>query len=253
MASPGEVVVNQAGETPSVDVSSIRKFGDITLSGFSIVDVSGFDTGEIGAGTIIIRGGNLQMTSCRLNAQTFGAVSANPVGIDIALTGDMLMEQGSYIYAQNFGPANGGDIKIKAANLQMQEMAMIAAASLGPGNAGNITVNVDNNLTLLPITEISSNTVDTGRGGNISITAKEHQYFCRPVFNRQRPLYRYSCSDQGGRGWRRHHNQGRQHSGKERRGNIHQPYALAGGVPHRGLGDTAATSISWRKTLMFRG
>ena len=82
------------------------------------------------------------------------------------------MQQDSQMLAQNFGPANGGDIKIKAANLQMQEMAMIAAASLGPGNAGNITVNVDNNLTLLPITEISSNTVDTGRGGNISITAK---------------------------------------------------------------------------------
>ena len=64
--------------------------------------------GRIGAGTIIIRGGNLQMTTAGLNAQTFGAVSANPVGIDIALTGDMLMEQGSYIYAQTGGYDGSG-------------------------------------------------------------------------------------------------------------------------------------------------
>jgi filamentous hemagglutinin family protein len=95
LASPGEVLINQAGETPRVDVSSFGTFGNISLSGSSVVDVSDFQNPEIGAGTIIIRGGNLQMTTATLYAQTSGAVPASLVGVDIALTGNMLMERGS--------------------------------------------------------------------------------------------------------------------------------------------------------------
>jgi filamentous hemagglutinin family protein len=177
VASPGEVVVNQPGQTPSVDVGSFTAFGPITLSGNSIVDVSGPDTGELGAGTIIVRGGKLQITSSGLKAQTLGAVSANPVGIDIALTGDMLMEKGSYMYAQTggydgTGTGDGGAIVIKAGKLQMQEASTISAATVGAGRGGNITINVDNDLTLLPSSEISSNTVRGGTGGDIAVTAR---------------------------------------------------------------------------------
>jgi filamentous hemagglutinin family protein len=178
VASSGEVVVNQPGEPPSVNVSSIREFGNISISDFSFVDVSGFDTGEIGAGTIIVRGGNLQMTTAGLSAQTYGAVSANPVGIDIALTGDMLMEAGSYIYAQTggydgSGTGDGGAVMIKAGNLQMQDGSVISTTTMGAGRGGDIHVDVAGDLNLLPFSEISSNTVQSGTGGDITVKAKD--------------------------------------------------------------------------------
>jgi filamentous hemagglutinin family protein len=177
VASSGEVVVNQPGERPSMDVSSFSAFGPITLTGYSVVDVSGPDTGEVGAGTIIVRGGSFQMTSAGLSAQTFGAVSANPVGVDVALAGDMLMERGSYMYAQTggydgTGTGDGGAIVIKAENLQMKEASTISTANVGAGRGGNITINLENDLTLLPSSEISSNTVRGGTGGNIAVAAK---------------------------------------------------------------------------------
>ena len=173
VAAPGEVVMNQAGEKPSIDVRNIREFGNISISDFSFVDVSGW---EVGSGTIIIRGGNLQMTSAILYLQTFGFVSANPVGIDIDLTGDMTM-RGSSIYAQTggydgSGAGDGGSVFIKAGNLTMSEASIINTSTVGTGNSGNITVNVENSLTLLPYSEISSNTVQSGRGGDIAVTAR---------------------------------------------------------------------------------
>jgi filamentous hemagglutinin family protein len=173
VASPGEVIVNQPGESPSVDVSSFSKLGNISISGFSAADVSGIDAdGEAGSGTIIVRAGKLQMTTGAFFAQTYRDVPGNTLGIDIAVTGDMVAEQSSIIQAASVGTGRGSDILIKAGNLYIQDGSYINTATVGPGQGGNTTVIVDNDLNLLRGGEISANTTDVGTGGNVTVTAR---------------------------------------------------------------------------------
>ena len=62
--SPGEAVINQTGEAPSVDVSSFTNLGSIKLQrltdmGYVNIMVDGYMDGSNGAGTIVVRGGQL--------------------------------------------------------------------------------------------------------------------------------------------------------------------------------------------------
>ena len=213
VASPGEVVVNQAGETPSVDVSSIREFGDISLSDFSIVDVSGFETGEVGAGTIIIRGGNLQMTTAASTPRPMGLYRRTR-SVSISLSPVTCHGKGSSIYAQTGGydGAGTGDGGAVSSRQEISDAGGFHYQHIhrGAGNSGNITVNVEKSLTLLPYSEISSNTVQTGRGGDIAVTAKNVTIAGDQASIDGKPLDRHRCTNVRLRAWRVHNNQGRQ-------------------------------------------
>lgn len=170
-ASPGEVVVNQPGQVPSVDASSLGSLGSITVSNFSMLDVSGAADGTTGPGTIIVRGGRLLLDASYLSAFTYGGAAGNPVGVDIDVTGDFTLTNASAVLAQTYGAADGPGISVRADTIHADTMALINTATFEAGKGGDVTVNAES-LQLNSGGEISANSKSQGQGGNLSVRAK---------------------------------------------------------------------------------
>ena len=121
VASTGEVIPNQPGQTPSLDVSSFTNLGQITESSvpgpgfFSNLTVSS----SLGAGTIVIRAGGMILNNSFMSAQNTGIVNANPLGYDISVTGDLIFRSTSNALAQTIN-ANGAGTRVSADRLVIE-------------------------------------------------------------------------------------------------------------------------------------
>jgi filamentous hemagglutinin family protein len=199
VASPGEVIPNTTGNSPSLQVDSFEQLGEISLSRNRYIDTSSSE----GGGTVVIRGGRFMMDDSRMFADTLGDVDGTPTGIDIQITHDMVLTNGSYITTDLLGggdagtiqlsakslevsndavvwsrafsgsTGNAGDINIKATDSVNISESLISSNTSGEGNAGNIHLDVANLLSIVKGSRISTNTSYTGKGGDITIQAGE--------------------------------------------------------------------------------
>jgi len=163
VASPGEVIPNLPGQLPALDVSSFANLAQITESG-SNATVSSIE----GAGTVLIRGGRLVMDNAYINANTNGALAGNPLGIDVQLTGDLVLLNGAQMLANSGGAGRAGDMRIKAGSVEMLSGSIIYSNAFSSGDSGNIEVTT-NSLTVKDGAYIGTATDSTGNSGNLTV------------------------------------------------------------------------------------
>src|SRR2546425_10416722 len=178
VASAGEVVFTTPAGTPDLDVSSFASLGEIHVDS-AVIDAS--DVSGIGGGTVVIRGGQLIVTGSLqpslITANTADADGA-PVGIDIRLSGDLSLSDGSLIATETIGSGRSGDVQVVAGHTQVDASAIVTLSCVlnfgtcANGNAGDLMLNV-RSLTVTGLGLVGSLSNTGGRAGNVSITATE--------------------------------------------------------------------------------
>lgn len=120
---------------------------------------------------------DLQIEASLITADLFeqGAQSAD---VNINVSGDMTITEGSLISNTTFTEGNAGDIQLKAENLTIDELGsdqltgIVADVERGAqGDAGSVVVEVENQIALLDGGIIRSNTFDDGNAGSILVKA----------------------------------------------------------------------------------
>ncbi|MBI3989150.1 MAG: hypothetical protein HY347_05995, partial [candidate division NC10 bacterium] len=177
-------------------MDTFERLGAIKLSDLALLDASGN-----GGGTVVIRGGNLLIDNSFISATTQGNRNGASIGIDIHVTGDMVVTNGASITTDGFGVGRGGDIRITAGSMEVSNNSVIGpraffgstgdtgdveittgslqvdSASIltetgGSGSAGDIVIKAGQ-VTLTGGAQISSSALGTGSGGTITITATD--------------------------------------------------------------------------------
>ena len=161
VASPGVVNLNLAPTSLFLDYQNIQNFGNIQLTGGSLINVSG-----LGGGRVEIKGGNVNISSSRILSLTVG--NENGKAIDIRAN-SLWVGQGSLISASTFANGKGGDLNIQASD--SVELSGLGLESFGQFVSSIITkgtVNAfDPNLLLITGTGAS-----TAKAGDIRIETK---------------------------------------------------------------------------------
>ena len=184
----GQGPIFNTGISVSVESQAIGKGGDIILKGGKIALLSGatlsantFGTGD--GGSIRVHADRLRLFSRDPSRITgiIAAVSTGAVGRggDIRVhAGRLALLQGSAIIADTFGQGDGGDIKIVAPWLQIDQgkfnlttgiVADVGSEAVGHG--GGITVRSDQ-LSIFNGGQISSSTFGRGDGGSLDIAVE---------------------------------------------------------------------------------
>src|SRR6185503_8486970 len=116
--------------------SAFAKLGRVDISG-STLDVS--DVSLIGAGTVLIRGGQLVLDSSSVNANTAGDVDGARVGVDLAGAESTILRNGTSVGTFAFGGGRGGDVLLSSGDVQV-DGSRVNTFAFGAGNAGDIFV-----------------------------------------------------------------------------------------------------------------
>lgn len=165
-ASPGEIRMDGS--------NSFTSGGTISLHGGSQANVSGNGVG----GSIVIRGGRLQLEGSYLVAET---VTQDGGSIDVAVTGDVGISSGGWITTSTSGAGRGGDIRISAGGAitlsgrgSDGSYSAIRANTTGAGNAGGIEliapdITLDEGLIQSLTIGESGGPAQYGNGGSISL------------------------------------------------------------------------------------
>jgi filamentous hemagglutinin family protein len=149
VASPGEVLVPSFQTGPNINGASFTTMGTVTLKEGAGLDVSGqFDEfgtpiGNGNSGTVFVRGGQLVMDASTILANTVGAVDGAAIAVDIQVSQDVALSNGTLISAANFGSGRGGDVVIAAGNVYLLNTSTIITGSSGPGRGGDVHVTAD--------------------------------------------------------------------------------------------------------------
>src|SRR5919202_528536 len=173
----------------SLNYDNIQNFGNIALSGGSLINTSGF-----GGGKVDIRGGNVSLNGGRIYALTLGDIDGR--GIDINAQ-TFRAEGGAQISTLTQGKGAGGAVNIRATDsVEMNGIGLnpyrafvgkylvsgsanpfdpqvlLITGTTGMGNAGNIAIDtgkilIDNG------TVLASTTLSTGNAGNKTIRARD--------------------------------------------------------------------------------
>ena len=205
LASPGEVNLSD------FSTNSFSKLGNITIfqpswnAGGIYADGSNYDVDP--GGTIIIRGGQISFENTNLNARgnpggtlsikgeqlhlddtdistgTRGAVNHPGTGVDINVTGDVLLTNGSEIASSSYGAGRAGDVRITASNIQLGDddptkslyagigfYGDIGSRSFGSGRGGDVYITADN-LTVKNGFFINTAALSLGDAGNVTVRA----------------------------------------------------------------------------------
>ncbi|HAI67932.1 MAG TPA: hypothetical protein DCM38_00675 [Gammaproteobacteria bacterium] len=159
VAQKGEVNVSH------LDTLAFDQQGLISFSNQTLLNVNG-----VGAGEVLIRGGQLVMRDSAIQADTLAFQDGK--GINIKLT-ESLDISGDLVALSNdtFGSGNAGHIMISAPHIDLIGSA-IDASSLSSGRGGDITITADQ-LKLKAGARISSNVFSTGSGGDLHINSSE--------------------------------------------------------------------------------
>jgi len=173
VASPGEVVPAES----DLDVRSLSKLGNITVSDGSFATV----TGE-GAGNVYIRGENFVMDNgnagehseipAGVYATTLGDTDGG--GIDIRLDGDMTVSNGGEIMSNGFGSGDGRRMRIEAENVNLTNRGIISAYNGGTGKGTDIEISAEGSVSVSSDAYIFGYTdAESAGGGKISIRTKD--------------------------------------------------------------------------------
>ncbi len=169
--SAGEVPVNVDDLRSTIDVSSFPQLGNVELTTFVGLDVSG-DPG----GRIDIQAENLTVSKSSLAASSFGAQDG--LGIDFAVRDTIALHGGTLIYSDTLDVGAAGGLSMTARSIMLLGEAHTAAGAIniltdtyGAGRAGDITMHTDT-LLMQDGAVVSADTGGPGDGGNIDVTAK---------------------------------------------------------------------------------
>jgi large exoprotein involved in heme utilization and adhesion len=134
----------------------------------------------------VIRGGRLLVDHGLLGADTLGNGRSAPLGIDIAVRGEIGVTNGSVITATTLGSGRGGTIRIAASDTVSliggsdpiipgsgnRILSGIFTGARSDGDAGDIIIEAPR-VSLTSGGFISANSLGPGRGGTIRITASD--------------------------------------------------------------------------------
>jgi len=170
IASAGEVSV----ENGKPDIGDM-KGGNITISGKSLLDVSGQ-----GAGNVFIRSGKFVSDDSAVYAKTYGDKDGG--GIEIQAD-TISFENGSEINGNAYGGGKGGDVELKASESltfsgadERKNASRIFLETHskieGAGDTGSLDISAKNIL-FSDGAYISSGTFGTGNGGKLTFRAED--------------------------------------------------------------------------------
>ena len=192
----GTVSAASTGELPGsgpaghIDVTAT---GSITISGASSFGDSGLFSTTAGTGP----GGNITLRAGQIQLADGGTISSASTGelpgsgpsghIDVAATGSVTISGASPfgdsgLFSTTVGTGPGGNITLRAGQIQLVDGGIISAASVGviPGSgpAGNIDVTAAESVTITGTSPsgpsgLFSTTAGTGPGGNITLRAPQ--------------------------------------------------------------------------------
>jgi hypothetical protein len=133
----------------------------------ALIDASGN-----GGGTVSMRGGRLQVDNAFVFADTLpGGMSGAAHGIDMHVTGEVVVTNGSVITSDALGAGNAGEVRISAGSLRL-ESSLIGSRSSQSGRAGAVEVTA-HNITITDGAQIDSSTSGPGQGGTVRVTATD--------------------------------------------------------------------------------
>ena len=173
VASPGKVLL------PNFDTGSFTAMGTVTIKENALLDVSGQDVdgnliGNGNSGTVFVRGGQLVMDASTILAITLGTVDGASTAVDIQVSRDVALNNGSAIFTLTFGPGSGGKVQLTAGTMTMENFASITTGTIdGGGVGGDVVLNMGT-VSLMGRSSIVSQSSQTlapglGHGGNVTI------------------------------------------------------------------------------------
>ncbi|BAZ23180.1 hypothetical protein NIES4073_40680 [Kalymmatonema gypsitolerans NIES-4073] len=138
-------------------------FADIGLTGKSFIGATGN-----GGGAIAVAGRNINITSESIvRSDTQG----NRNGQQISILGDVIVLDRSTIGANSFSSGNGGQVKLEANNITLNNNGGAGTQATASGNAGDITVIAKNSFVASNQSGLGSKTFGAGNGGVINVEA----------------------------------------------------------------------------------
>ena len=127
VASPGEVLVPSFQTGPNINGASFTTMGTVTIKEGATLDVSGqlervmgTPIGNGNSGTVFVRGGQLVMDASTIVANTVGTVDGERTAVDIQVSQEVALSNGSAIATLTSGSGRGGDVQLTAATLTME-------------------------------------------------------------------------------------------------------------------------------------
>jgi filamentous hemagglutinin family protein len=177
---PGtQVGLDVTNSSLKLNYDGIAQFGDIQLTGRSLVNVSGTP-----AGSLQVRGRNIRIQDSSVfwsqnrSDQAAGRIEIQASN-DLTLTGNTPATKiRSDILSETLAPGASGDIEIKAQQVNIQDGGGIRNRSFSPGNSGTIKVQASQAVNLYGTLEtdditrtaqIATFTANLGNGGEIMI------------------------------------------------------------------------------------
>jgi len=167
-----------AGRGGSIELNAT---GNITFQGRSTQGASGITAtaNAGGGGNIDVQAANLSLQDgAQISATTFGQRQGGQVDIQaegsVHLAGVNNQGVGSSIFANSRGQGNAGAVRIRAAQLNVENGGLIGSSALASGNGGNLEIKTDTvrlqgedgrGVT----SSILANTSVTGKGGVIEV------------------------------------------------------------------------------------
>ena len=169
LAEAGQITLAAAGGPgevqPASGATSVEDAADVTL-----VNQAALITAGDGGGTIRIRGGNLVVADQSVVFVDNDGPSDGVGGIDVEA--DRVRITGGSALATNvFGAGRGGDLRVDAAELRLDQGAIVSRALPGSsGNAGTVQVTA-RSVEILEASGIISNTFSVGDAGTVRVAA----------------------------------------------------------------------------------
>ena len=191
--------VAAAGEFPvtlqKFTGETVAHLGGVTLSQGALLDASGE-----GGGTVRIRSGRLLVDRAAIFADNRGKVDGTSLGVDVGITGDVILTNGALITTDSLGAGRARDLRLTAGSVSLDNAVIgsrpfasgdggqvlvqaetvtlkggaisTATRAQSGGNAGPLVVQVGT-LALTDGAQIISSTFGSGQGGTVTVVARD--------------------------------------------------------------------------------
>ena len=170
VGSGGEVVRETDGEVTTIRLDGFNELGEVALSQDSEINVNG-----VGGGKVTVRAKGLDLDNSDILAETAG--NLNGKGMDIHLTGNLILENGSQLSTQSSSNGEGGDTIIKAERILISDPeSEINFSTSGNGMGGDVEIETGT-LEIINRGKILGIAGGSGVGGSLRINAEAIKLF----------------------------------------------------------------------------
>jgi filamentous hemagglutinin family protein len=166
MFSPGEVIPGPATSLPDLLVQPGRASGPIGVHG-SVVDVRGTPSG-----TVLIRSGRLVLDQVSwVTADNYGDTGGGSIDARVESL-DVLGESG--LSADTYGGAQSGGVHIVTGSLEISQGGFVSSDSQGSGTGGPVTIEATESVHLSDsLSRVSSAGWASGDAGTVALTTPD--------------------------------------------------------------------------------